>query len=60
MNEYIIYVGRNILGETNNMVEAYTLYAEAKAQADATGLEALLVWEANAEVIEYYDPCYEI
>ena len=58
MNEYIIYLGQNIFAETNDIIDAYNLYAEARELAEATYLDASLVDEAHAEVVEYYDPCF--
>ena len=58
MNEYIIYLGNNIFAQTDDIMDAYNLYADAKDLAEITGMDATLVWEANAEVVEYYDPCF--
>ena len=57
-NRYIVYVGEFLFAITDNTADAYELYEEAKSHADEEGLEAILVWDSNSEVVEYYDPCF--
>ena len=60
MNEYIIFLGRDFFARAIDIVDAYNLYNEAVDLAKVIDVDVVLVDHTHAEVIEYYDPFYDI
>ena len=60
MNEYIIYLGKDFFARAIDIVDAYNLYKEAVDLAKVIDVDVVLTDEARAEVIEYFDPSYDI
>lgn len=60
MNEYIIFLGKDFFARAIDIVDAYNLYNEAVDLAKVIDVDVVLTDETNAEVIEYYNPSYDI
>lgn len=60
MNEYIIYLGKDFFARAIDIVDAYNLYEEAVDLAKVIDVDVVLTDETRAEVIEYFDPSYNI
>ena len=60
MNEYIIYLGKDFFARAIDIVDAYNLYNEAVDLAKVIDVDVVLADNTHAEVIEYYNPSYDI
>lgn len=60
MNEYIIFLGKDFFARAIDIVDAYNLYEEAVDLAKVIDVDVALADNTRAEVIEYYNPSYDI
>lgn len=60
MNEYTIYLGKDFFARAIDIVNAYNLYEEAVDLAKVIDVDVVLTDDTHAEVIEYYNPSYDI